>query len=719
MDDDSTAVMDAPETSAASAAADGMAGNSASVSEPPPAGPETSVAQQPDSIPPAPPDTSSLSAARPNQPPTAPATPPPSVHASFFDHMLDLLGGKPTTKYVVQNGKVVPDPDQPPPSRKQQIAMMMAGALTGFAAGETERGPGAAGRALAAGGLAGLNLGAERDQAARKEAIADDQRQQAGDSQKQESKLKAAQIFETNQRAMLVRRQAHNLGEETAMKGVTANAPVIAAAHENDVNGQSSVLREHVPYSTIIQEHAQPGARHATSNIYLSDGRVPVMDPKTGQPAMGDDGEPLMEDSAAEIDPAAHVQLSSEALDEAVRTGYAVPGYKPGEAGAKLSMPIMAAAQIAHHNQGYENFKALTGEINSTLALSGDKVLDPDKIIAQAPQLAQAYYQLSSHWDGRPTGFGPALANLAANPKTAPYARTITNAIGGDTLDRYVSTVKGQEKAETDAPEENQKAGFAANKADQSAAASELREQQRQNQKDARTYGSAFDPSSGLRIYTTLAEANSKGLQGFEEMKSGEIQKAKESNRMWNDVQLNTSRYAAAAQAALKTPPTTSDYVNLHTLLNKAGAMDLTAAIGEGGEIKLPGISAITEGLSRETNSEAYHALSPQARALYDGYQRQMTAIPAFQKAMIDMGRTNKETLDLELQFAPNPTWKPQDIAGRIGQFQENIDQGTQGLVKFPDLPHPKELRRQYETAPAAKTRPANDPFTKFGGQSR
>lgn len=675
----------------------------------------------------------SLPAAGNRTPPPSPgAQPPPApTHLNTFDKILDAMGARPKPTYNVDpaTGKLLPGPPAPM-TTKQRAGMVLAAALTGLAASQEQPGRKTGLSTFATGAGAGVSMAQGEDAEAKKEAVQANQRQHQQTQEQQETQLRQAQIFETNQRTALLSRQSENAAEDLRQKYIASSQPLIEKARGETAGGQGSLLREHLTQAQLLSEHSQDGARHATSNIYVPDGEIPVIDPRTGQDVKNADGSTRMEYTYAEMDPAKSVELDPAVLDEAVKNGMPVPGYTPG-AGTRVSLPIGAAANLVHFNQGVDNFKGLVGEINSTLGLGGDKGLDPEAMLKRNPALGAAVQDLASHWDGVPSNLPKAMATMQADKKGggASAAATISNAIGGDKLDAFSTQMQAKKDAAIEAAKSEAKEPAEEARENRVNANSQARSDKKEDEKDSRTYGSAFDPATGARVYTTLADANARSLQGFEEMKGGEIQKTKEQLRMWNDVQLNQSRYVSAANQALKTPPTTADYVNLHTLLNKAGAFDLSAALTPGGEIKLPAISAMTEGLSRETNSEAYHALTPQARALFDGYQRQLTAIPAFQKAMTAIGRTNKEMMDLELQFAPNPTWKPQDIVGRLGQFQENIDQGTQGLIKFVDLPLPKDIRKQYEGAPAASAQkptagvggnqPSSDPFAAFGGRLR
>jgi len=222
----------------------------------------------------------------------------------------------------------------------------------------------------------------------------------------------------------------------------------------------------------------------------------------------------------------------------------------------------------------------------------------------------------------------------------------------------------------------------------------------------------AFDPQSGDRIVTTPAEVAQKGYQQAIPIKEGDMEKWRTSQNQFNDVQMNTSRYTAAANAYassnLNMAQRAEDQARLHDLLNKAGAFELQVKIAEGGDVKIPIVSALLEGLNREMKSTAYAGLSAQAKDLYDGYLRTMASVPAYQKALTGIGKLNKETIELELANIPNPTMAPADVQRKLGQWQENINQGVQGLPRMAGIPTIKDVRSKFEGESKKQELPAD-----------
>lgn len=232
-------------------------------------------------------------------------------------------------------------------------------------------------------------------------------------------------------------------------------------------------------------------------------------------------------------------------------------------------------------------------------------------------------------------------------------------------------------------------------------------EERAQAKKDERTYGSALDPKTNERVYTTLAAANQKNMEGFEPMTQGAIQKEKGAARQFNDVQAKVSRYEKAISDYSKTDFNTQakDLAFIHSMQEKVGAFDFNISIGEGGKIELPIVSKLLKGLSTMERDTSFNSLSPQGKAMVVAWKGALAAVPAYVKALTDTGRSNKEVMDLELAQMPNPSMSPQDALMHIKSFQENIDRGQEGRVHFRDIENAKGIQQKIENpAPPAQS---------------
>jgi hypothetical protein len=305
---------------------------------------------------------------------------------------------------------------------------------------------------------------------------------------------------------------------------------------------------------------------------------------------------------------------------------------------------------------------------------------------------------------------GPAVGDKEAQK----YNNQIKNALKGTKVDASAYSV-GPKDTLSQAKESLTAAQKAAaeDRAQKSAERVAGAPEAAQARKDAHTMGYAMDETGQLK-YMSKADADAIHST-FEEMKSGEVNKDRQALRQLNDVQKNTSMYTKAAKdyqnANLSAVTRADDQARIHDILNKAGIADfkLKGLI----DVDLPLISALSEGLSRESKSDAYLGLSPQGKALVDGYIRTMASIPAYQKALTGIGRTNKEMLDLELQNIANPSMDPRDISRKQAEFQENIDRATEGFpTNLPGLKTPKQVREETER-PAQSNEPVN-PFGNF-----
>jgi hypothetical protein len=219
----------------------------------------------------------------------------------------------------------------------------------------------------------------------------------------------------------------------------------------------------------------------------------------------------------------------------------------------------------------------------------------------------------------------------------------------------------------------------------------------------------AFDPQANERVLTTPAEAAQRGYTNPVAVKEGEIDKYTTAQKQFNDVQSNLSRFTAAARDYSQLPASVAlkDQALFNSIMNNAGAFDLKVKIGEGGDVQVPGLSALLEGLSRETRSASYGSLSPQGKALVDGYYRTMAAVPAYEKGLTGIGKFNKEIMELELANIPNPTMAPGDILRKLQAFQENVDQGASGIPRMPGIPTLSDTRRRFEGSPSTRNTPS------------
>jgi hypothetical protein len=230
------------------------------------------------------------------------------------------------------------------------------------------------------------------------------------------------------------------------------------------------------------------------------------------------------------------------------------------------------------------------------------------------------------------------------------------------------------------------------------------KEQRTQETKDRNTKGYAED-GNGETIFTNRYEAEQKGYP-FQEMKPGDMGKDRQALRQLTDVQKNSSRYTKAARdykdALASGKRTEGDRIDdgerISKLMTETGMSEISASLAAGGHITVPMLTTMGEAYSKALKSGWYHDLTPQGKDVWDGYLRTLAAVPAYQKALTGIGRTNKEMLDLELANIASPAvMRMDDILRRQANFQENIDQASAGFPKLPGLKTPKQVRDEEE----------------------
>jgi hypothetical protein len=664
------------------------------------------------------PDTSSL-------PPNArPATPPPggnqatppaqpvSPHAGRFDQILTMLGGGPKKTYAVDPATGKMTMQELPPSRGDSIKMILAGALTGLAAGSQVHGPGAALGSFGAGFDKTAGQAKEGDQQAQQQAIEQAKRQQQIQQQNDQHLASQAATFETNQRTALLSRQAEQADQTIRQNYVDTSAPVIESARDAEVNGVSTLKREHLTQGQLIQEHSADGARHATSNVYLPDGLVPVMDPKTGKPQMDANGAPKMEYTYAELDPHAEVDLDGKTLDTAVANGYAVPGYVPG-AGSNLKLPVKDAANLVHFNQGIQNFTHLTNEMNTALGLKGTDALDPQAMLKTNPQLGNAISQLASHWDGQPSKLPAALESMQAPLKNgkpnpaAPYARTVANAIGGNRMDEFAEQVKVQNEAKEEAGKAAAKEPFEVDRENRVAARQEDRDDRKAHAKDDQLVIAGMPNSDETQVMR-------KGdlPQGWLQYPLKDPEQLTATIRRTNDVQTKINALANFVQNG------GMDHIQPGLVGDAIAEVNNQIKVGAfGAELPTARINAILD-------KENYGAMNKASRDYVRAYgfaREAMTQLPALQ-SYGKSNRMNETQLKAALQLLPDGRMDSKSAMDQMNALQDVFDplrKLPKGLPGAGLTPSFREQQQQQRPAAGGAGQPAADPFAAFGGKAR
>jgi hypothetical protein len=156
---------------------------------------------------------------------------------------------------------------------------------------------------------------------------------------------------------------------------------------------------------------------------------------------------------------------------------------------------------------------------------------------------------------------------------------------------------------------------------------------------------------------------------------------------MINDVQLNKSRYLTAMKCV---------YSQLMTTAQKNALVSLTPekiGIDFGSLFKLE----VPDVVQKVANSAAFSVLTPAQKQAVVGYYSTLASVPAAQKALTNVGKANKEMMDLELRTIPTLLMDPGTFQTMLDRFQGNIEQTAKKTVRIPGMPSTSDIRDQYE----------------------
>jgi hypothetical protein len=198
----------------------------------------------------------------------------------------------------------------------------------------------------------------------------------------------------------------------------------------------------------------------------------------------------------------------------------------------------------------------------------------------------------------------------------------------------------------------------------------------------------AFDPKTNQRVLTTVAEAKAQGLTNPTKVSESDVEKDTAFLRQMNDVQLNVSRYKAAMNAI----PGNISKESGSAMTRIISDASLNGFLTQGGTL-----GALMDQISQGEKAKAWNKLSPEEQQAVMGYFRSKGSIIAYQKALTQQGRTNKEALDIEMNNLPSPIVGATVANKQIEAFQENIDTAAQGAPRIPWMETPTDVRARVE----------------------
>ena len=200
----------------------------------------------------------------------------------------------------------------------------------------------------------------------------------------------------------------------------------------------------------------------------------------------------------------------------------------------------------------------------------------------------------------------------------------------------------------------------------------------------------AVDPRANERVLTTRPEAEANGYTNPVSVKEGDISKETDARAMINDVQLNKSRYLSAMNKVYSEPMTTAQKTALTALTPEHLGLDF----GKFFSLNMPDV------MQKVANASAFSELSPAQKSAVIGYYSTLASVPAAQKALTNIGKANKEMMDLELRTIPTPIMDKGSFSAMLDRFQGNIDQTAHKTVRMPGMPSTADIRAQYEGQP-------------------
>lgn len=206
----------------------------------------------------------------------------------------------------------------------------------------------------------------------------------------------------------------------------------------------------------------------------------------------------------------------------------------------------------------------------------------------------------------------------------------------------------------------------------------------------------AFDPATNQRVLTSMPQVQAKGFTNPIQVTEADVNKETESVRQFNDAQMNVSRYKVALQNLVATPPSGEHAAIMARILSDqkvyGGTTEhILASVGEG---------RTNDVITAMRKAQNWNTLTPEEQDAVVGYIRAKSAVPAFQKALTQVGRTSREVMELEMQNIPSPVEGPSAFK-KLESFQENIDTASKGLTRVPWLGTPQDVRQTIEGAAA------------------
>lgn len=555
-----------------------------------------------------------------------PAPDPHKSHGQLFDAVMKSLGHERQYQVDPKSGamQAIDTPSKP----GQWSAKMIAGALSGLAAGGASAQPGDVNpwtRGLASGYI---------------------QQQQQAQQQDSQKRQQAAEDFEREQQLLL---RQHDIARSNALMLATHFANIKAQNDLDPVRSANKSMAQDLQDSGVpvrfMNEHEAQAAREADPQFVVNHLILPI-----GHTILTDNDGNVLQDENGQVQRVGNVAV--------------IDGLHDG----KVPLPAALADDIQKYGKA-------AGITEPDTLKAGDEY-DMRQIVSLNHKIQEAKAKTAQGWikpqtvyskDGTPLQYNPAAAE---GEQTRPFPAGVQ--------------LKSPEELAASAATTNEKNAQAA-KARADAAAGN-----KDAAKDARLMGYAIDESGDLK-YMSKADAD-KIHSTFEEVKATDVNKDRQAIRQLNDVQKNISAYRKSIDS-VKSNINPLAVTNMQAILSDKGFGAKVEPFGIGIDLGMA-----NDAIKGTAVASAWNKLSPEERSVVVGYLRAKGSVLAYQKALTNVGKTNKEQMEIEMANLPLPYVGATVADEQMKAFQENIDRATEGFPSnLPGIKSPKQVRAEVE----------------------
>jgi hypothetical protein len=288
----------------------------------------------------------------------------------------------------------------------------------------------------------------------------------------------------------------------------------------------------------------------------------------------------------------------------------------------------------------------------------------------------------------------------------APYARTVTTAIGGDRLDEFDEATAAKGKAAQTTAEEKAKLPFEVAKENRVNAATEAREERKAHAKDDQPIV-AYDPGNDKNVVMTKGDLP----QGWFSYPLKDPAQVASTVAGFNDVQTKINSLAQFIKGG------GMDHIQPGLVGDAIAEADKELKVGAfGAALPTARINAILD-------QENYKAMNQASRDFVRNYgfaREAITQLPRLQ-TFGKSNRMNDTQMKAALQLLPDHRMDSKAARDQMQALQQILDPLRKSLPEMPGAKltpsFTEQEAQQQTTQPAAQQ--TSDPFAAFGGKAR